>query len=453
MKHEKKEKLINELFALYEKNNVKYCLLRNFDFKSLQPNDDIDIVVETRSKKLNEKIVKILTATSDYILIENFKFNDNNVYTILIKDNYKIDVIHIHFQYNLRLNQITINKQNQIYLYNEKMIENTVKFKNYYILEKKYYIYVLLIHSVYDKGYFKENYSLELSREISKINLSELEEIFKENFPGDLSSNLYEILENKDYFELIENKEKIFSVNYSYKDYLDYKINKTRQYINWIKKILFSKGIFFTLLGPDGAGKSTIAKAVYSKIAYQKKEVLYLGSSKTKFLSFIKKKNEKSTSPRMNVSVKPSRKFISPYKNRVRVYIRAIYNLVEDAIYYMKYIKPKVSTDKIIIGDRYFYDVLTIKNSKMIPLIEYIILKLLPKPKFSILLLAEPKVIWTRKQELSIDEITRITNEFRRLKRKYTFLNIKEVENSDVETASEKIIEELWSELVKKHKK
>lgn len=138
-----------------------------------------------------------------------------------------------------------------------------------------------------------------------------------------------------------------------------------------------------TILGPDGSGKTTLAKSVVN--ALNGSEYVYLGHNpkQRKYLwlnNFLKGKKSQF------VLFKPFRRFLITFND------------------YLEYRKSKVRTR---ISDRWIIDALiqTKKFKRLMRFYYAAVLKFFPRPDLVILLDGDGEKIWQRKKELNPDLI------------------------------------------------
>ena len=450
MKPSRKVKFLKTLMCSYKEAGLRYCFLRSGSLESLAEGDDIDIVLDERKKKLNQKIIQDIADASKVILHKNFEFNDNTVYTLFIRSNDMIEVLNLHFQYNLRLKQISISFNNQIYLHNSDILRGIEYPNDYPVISSKLYAYALTIHAVFDKGYFKEEYKEYIVESIKTIDKDSLYEVFKNHFPGKVNKKLIQYLFNGDFERILENKKNIFNNFSSVKYFALYFINNLRRLASLFRKMHKPKGVFLALLGPDGSGKSTIIQELQNRIEFKRQKVVFLGIRKRhgllKFLPKVKKVPNHSLAQTENY---PS-SFES--KKKLRSLFRTVYHLISYSLFYYFKIFPYLVKGYIVFGDRYFYDLLVLKDAHMSRSLKKAFLIAMPSPNFSVLLKMDPKIIHTRKSELSVNEISRQLTEFEALGRIHHKPKIKVFKNLAIDSTSNEVLEVLWKELTNKYK-
>ena len=184
------------------------------------------------------------------------------------------------------------------------------------------------------------------------------------------------------------------------------------QGVRGVRRILYPSGLFVVFLGPDGAGKSTIATTTLQSISH--------GFRRTKhfhwrpgLLPRPRKKNGKSRDN--DDSDLPSLK--SKYGPGMSL-VRFLYYYVDFVIgYWVKIYPVKIATG-LIFGERYYFDILVHPERYGFDLPVWFLRGLMvfvPKPDLTILLGCDPEVIVERKAELPIDEVDRQLTAYRQL--------------------------------------
>jgi thymidylate kinase len=187
--------------------------------------------------------------------------------------------------------------------------------------------------------------------------------------------------------------------------------------VDLLTTALNNRGFVMTLSGVDGAGKSTVLNIIISelKTRYRKDIVLlHHRPGLLPILSAVKhgsaKKAEKiagETIPRKGQN-----------KNTISSFIRFGYYFLDYLLgqfyVYLKY----VIRGKIVIYDRYYFDFIVDpkrSNIQLNPKIMKALYKLIGEPKLNIVLWNDAEVVYRRKQELEVETISKLTEEYKTL--------------------------------------
>lgn len=160
------------------------------------------------------------------------------------------------------------------------------------------------------------------------------------------------------------------------------------------------KGLFICFEGADGVGKSTIINKIVPILMEQ--------NSFADYVYFHWKPIKKE----MCINRIPSSPSQDPRGKNPR---NLLLSLVFLSYHYLCYLygyffilKPQIKKERLIIADRYTYDIYLDPKRFRLSLPKWILrafVKLLPQPNVTIALTASPETIISRKPELSVDEI------------------------------------------------
>ncbi len=178
------------------------------------------------------------------------------------------------------------------------------------------------------------------------------------------------------------------------------------------KRILKPAGVSIALTGTDGSGKSTVINAItpvltqalHSKVYYEHLRPNWLPALGVAAGKRAKGDGSPVTDPH---SKKPSG-FIGSL-------VRLAYYWLDYSVGYMRVVYPRlVRRAHITLFDRYYYDVIMDPRRMRISLPRWVMkmaFSLVPKPKLVICLGAAPEVLYARKPETSLEEVTRQVGE------------------------------------------
>ncbi|MFK8039671.1 MAG: hypothetical protein AB8B74_15370 [Crocinitomicaceae bacterium] len=277
-------------------------------------------------------------------------------------------------------------------------------------------------------------------------------------FKTNTINNAFNYINNKynlgysDYSDLYKSKHaqksqvKKIVFNQSFQNIPSKIFNTYNYFKDTLKSIINNRGFIITLSGVDGAGKSTVLSRVHEQLQTQfRKEVVLLRHRPAilPILSAVKhggsKKAEKKASERLprtgtnNSKLSSSLRFAYYYTDY----------LIGQLYVFFKYI----IRGKIVLYDRYYFDFIADCERSNIRLNKKVIRTLyafVAKPKLNILLWADAKVIYKRKQELEPETITRLTQDykklFKRFDRRYKKDTYKVVKNVDLDFTVDTIV-------------
>lgn len=168
------------------------------------------------------------------------------------------------------------------------------------------------------------------------------------------------------------------------------------------------RGLFFSLSGPDGSGKTTIINKVIDVLSQVNHPHLF-HFRPTLF------PNLGEVGVKVKIKEEVDRRFEMPHRGKrngvINSLIRLIYYMLDYVLGYYFTILPILYRKQIVIFDRYFTDIIVdsersgiFLNYKYIYLLRYLV----PRCSYNFQILVDPEEILKRKQELSLAAINRI---------------------------------------------
>lgn len=165
--------------------------------------------------------------------------------------------------------------------------------------------------------------------------------------------------------------------------------------------IAHDKGLWLVLIGPDGVGKTSVAKGIFLEVADRFESLRYHHwiAPWTHPLYFDVPDGGGRFEP------DPCRGgFIGNFLSLVRL----ARNVLRAWLGYLLRIRPHLRRNRLVLGDRYLFNYLLDPKSVRYgaaPCWVRLALRLVPKPDIVISLVADPDVIHARKDELTVAEI------------------------------------------------
>ncbi|MFC1772732.1 glycosyltransferase [Pseudomonadota bacterium] len=170
----------------------------------------------------------------------------------------------------------------------------------------------------------------------------------------------------------------------------------------------YKNGMFVVLLGPDGSGKSTLANGI-AQIAESEFQGLEHFHWRPGLLPKLSRQKEGQSTSKKEAAASDAPPTESAYGTIVSL-VRYLYYLSDFVIGYWWIIRPQVSRGTLVLGERWYYDVIAYPARYGFKLPIWLLRLgswLLPNPDLVVLLSADPEVIHARKPELApalIDE-------------------------------------------------
>jgi thymidylate kinase len=402
--------ILKELIDKLNENNIRYFIIRNYEgLPNNNPSKDVDIIVDPK-----------FLETAKNFLKEVYKQNSIIYY-------YEISFAYLHcchgmnpkseFAIHIDIIGSYVSKGSEIFSF-EELYSQTENYNGICVMNKYFEGVMVFIYKQF-------NYTPVLKDEYKDI-IYKTHKAYPE-FKNLISSLVGKELTEKIFLE-IEKKKFDKMVNYSGELTKSLRLYAFRkQPIKTIKfSILFIWERFyrliidyrnyskvFSVMAPDGAGKTTFLEALIEKIEYcfvcdkkDKKCTVYhfrpellpnLGALGERVK--IKEQDKDFTNPHR---LKPANKFSS--------FLRISYYWLDYIIGFNFLVRKDVQYDRFSVFDRYSYDLLVDPTRSRLNLPKWIrklFVKCMPHPEIVFYLDAAPDVIYKRKQELTLDEIVR----------------------------------------------
>ncbi|MBS3116597.1 hypothetical protein J4421_03280 [Candidatus Woesearchaeota archaeon] len=368
-----RDEKINEYKKVLEelnKENINYALLRNYEFLIDQtyPVEGLDIIVAEKDFSLFHSLLLTLGFTK-----RQPQFS--------LKHKAYFKIINTKFvSFDAQMGGIYWNDMKYL---GEEVLTHRQKKEFFFVLSDDDTFIMLLVHSIIGKRYFKEKYqrllsSLAVNKEYVLGHLSKI-------FTPEIAKRLFSDAQNENF-----SRTSIYPlvILFIFRRFF-HLATFSKLFLRWlIWKKLLTPAPLISILGPDGAGKSTLVKALHDhlKETGRKTAIVYTGRGRGHLLPITKIGNlYKRTEKKHDAGkIKDSLSKKTPFQRKV-LYIASAPIFTFDLLlrYFFK-IFPKRLFHTIVITDRYSFDIMLMEN---VPLgFRKFLLSLFPKPTITILL-------------------------------------------------------------------
>ena len=421
---------IQELFNRFSKTKYAALKFTEGNIENIQDSSDIDMLI------LEKDLVAVIEYFKNSIIVNKLKIHKKSFMTTVeffFKDNtyLSIDLIY-KFQ-----------RKSTTMLDNKKMLTSATKNKSGIMVpdvrfdfEYTWLFYTLNNTSVPEKykQYFLSLSKIDISRitayvaSVYNISISNFEDVF--SYSADNHKRILNTISLNSKNRGIEKFKNIFSY-----------------VVDTLKDLINRKGIMISFSGVDGAGKTTTIEKVIEVLSQKyRRKVIVLRHRPSVFpilsaLKYGKVEAQKKAALTLPHSGKNSSMFLS----LIRFSYYFIDYIIGQPYIYFKYILKGY----VVLYDRYYFDFINDSKRSNILLPKKItksLYRFIVKPQINVFLYASPEVILNRKQEMSKEDIIKITNSYKTLFSEYGVKYKKskyiQLENISKEETLEKIIKE-----------
>ena len=189
--------------------------------------------------------------------------------------------------------------------------------------------------------------------------------------------------------------------SFSKKHFFKWVARRAMTLLRNMTRVLRPTGYFVAIVGPDGAGKSTINQSVQHAL---KRGFRHLWHFHWRPKLLPKLSRTSSAGPQQSVEAPPER---SQYRGLIS-FVRFVYYWVDFVLGYWLIIYPRRVRSTLIIGERYFPDVLVHPERYGFDIPNWLMrlaALTVPAADMTILLKDSPEAIFKRKPELSVKKI------------------------------------------------
>lgn len=423
--------LLIPFFRELKINNIRYCILRGYEDLPQKTRYDVDIAIDESSLSLVLFILDNAAKESGWSLI-NSVLKNGFCRIILYHPDYEKITLPIDLMWKYQYRGIS-------YSNNEIILNDTQQYNSLNVAHAGYESAISFIGKmIIGKG---RKISSEKRIRIQKLAIEDKQRfisVLSFYFQKETINKLLKAIQIGDWEGAFSLRWKLIKESISKTGIIKFASSFAKSILESFKGKIHRRGtmsvkggLFIVLLGPDGSGKTTIAKELdkelntlfhFSKYYHGRFHLFpQLGGIKKVLNIFLKKRPGIKEGSTLNSN--------TIKRDKLSV-IRSSINII---YYGFEYIFGRISIwiklrkNTLIIVDRYFYDYLLHPEYVNAP--RWLIMfftKLIPQPDLIMLIKCDSKVIFKRKEELPLDEIERqqlLLNTFEKLLRKTVKIN------------------------------
>lgn len=413
--------VFKKILTEFNKKNIRYCVLRNYEFlldSKIKQEFDFDITIQKEDlRKMEETLIKLGFVKRKK---PQFSLKHQSYGKYVSKEKKRIS-------FDIQVDGIYWNDIS--YLSIAQIIQRRIKKGDIYILSDEDSFIMYLCHSILGKRNleYKNGKYKSILIDLTKKNLdtryinNNLAKVFNKEKAEFLIKSVY-----SRNFKCI--KIKINSLIFNY--ILKKPITFTKLAFRWfftpkycplrkipLVKYLVPSRMMISFIGPDGSGKSTNALRLKEALEKNKRQasLLYVGRGRANILPIKKISNAYK-----KIEIKKPKK-TSLLKTIIYTLAALVYT-IDLLLRYLFKVLPKRKSGKMVITDRYASDILLMPN---VPLgFKKFLLSFFPKPTLTFYLYNSPGNLNERRKH-PVEDIKRQLKLFPILTKKFNAISIK----------------------------
>lgn len=386
-----------ELFSYLEKKDIEYCVIGDSESLPEVIDGDVDIVFSNENYILAPEILKDFCGSSGCRLVQELKHEVTASYYALSYTDESSKNYYLHPDICSDYYRDT-----RLLISSEQILRNRKRAKYQNGQEKSFYIAAPEIDFIY-----------YLIKKIEKgsVNQKQFDHIISRYYEAetrckDMALNYFTSAEVGDVIRVIQENE-LNSLNAMLASLAHgllvnrraTTLDRYKNILRGLKRIIQPTGLTISFLGPDGAGKTAIGEYLERDLAPAFRGVRRFHLKPSALL-------KSRVQPEINVSNPHSQ----PLRGWVASFIKLGYFLADYIWGYVSLIQLLKARSHLIIFDRYFHDLLIdpvrYRYGAPLSLAKFTSI-FIPKPDLFIVLDAPAEVIQARKQEVSLAETER----------------------------------------------
>ena len=397
--------LIKCFFEVLSEKNIEYAVLRNYEKLPFETSRDIDLYFDQSNCALAFQCLSEAAEGNGFFVVKDTqKFKYRKV--IISSNESPLDSF---FQFDFFMNE---NLFGNDFFSSLEWQTSVHPDNNLKIPTKLCFVVSLLLTSVFH-GDIKSRYIKTINIELADDKLlSEVMTILYKKIGRTVADSLlYEIRAGNSQFPQLRVKSRlIFSLKHFFEKPLVSLVNILKFLKGHLLLLMKPPGKFIVFVAPDGSGKTTTINEIGKRAVPEMftDSIYFHGHFSTlPELKFIKNIFGRG---KIDTSKEEDPKVVQPIQSIPDVKLKYVY-ITYYAINNLLML-PRLFMwrwrNRIVIGDRYFYDYyiqngFNWRSTFYLDLLTYLI----PKPDYTIYLKNTPEVVFSRKPEISIDEIQR----------------------------------------------
>ena len=389
--------MIEPILKALNKFNITYCILHGWQSLPEDLSSDLDIIIVPDNLSALEKA---LSSCDGAKIIQLLQHETTGYYFVLaVRNGDAISFIPIDVATDYRL-------KGRIFFTADELLAGRRRSKYFWVSSPQVEFNYLLVKKIM-KGYIPEHQEKRTTKLAHELG-NEAHSIVVSLFGHTTGNTVIPLIQDGNWDILKKNFSKLRKVllrQICKRDPLNpirYRIPELNRL--W-QRLTHPTGLFIAVLGPDGAGKSTFIRNLGESlpIVFRKMDTFHLRPG------IMGRKNSKG--PVTDPHGKPPRSLFFSL-------LKILYFLLDYGLGYLLKVRPKLSRSTLVLFDRYYDDLLVdplrYRYGRPLSLVRFT-RRFIPKPDLFLVLDVPVETLMDRKQEVSLSELKRQRDGYRKL--------------------------------------
>lgn len=410
--------ILSSFLYSMEKNLIRYVILKNAEGLPYENfSKDIDILIEPGKYKQASKLLK-----------ESYKEHGVSYYRI-----HKFERLRCWYGFNpttelaihIDLLEGFLHKGFELFPFDVFYLHAKKNKNGIYVLDELYDTIILLLHSTICYHRIKDKYAEKIAK-IYELNKIEMRDILNKVLGLKASNRMCKLLDEGNYTQIASDG-KMFSHATKWRIFIKrpfFSVLNVSDFL-WEKflRLIWDSdkyNIFMSVHAPDGTGKTTFIQEFCQLLGFYHvcapEDLTRIYHYRPCVLPNLGAAGEKAG------IMKQDKDFTNPHRAKpvgtISSLIRMLYYTSDYILGIPLILRRNAQFDKITVYDRYIYDLVVDPARTRIALprwVRMLFVKFAKKPQLSFVLNTDADTFIKRKQELTLDEISRQLKEFKEM--------------------------------------
>ena len=402
-------RVMTRLLAAYERSHIRYVVLRNYERWPEDFGKDVDLVVHRDDLAVSHLIVADVARELDLEWSVRRKRSGHYTYYLLPTP---VDGVERGVLLDIRPDLV---HHGFCYLPGEVVLAGRRRHERFCVPTPAMESLGILLHCVIDAKSVRPSYAERL-RQLGTGDVEELRKAAVALVGAKLAERLIALLDARMAESATALRGRLLVAGACRHPGAAARWIRARSGAVWdrVRDFILPPGEMVILVGPDGAGKSTLTEQVVRRLSATRipASPVYLGAQKPLLPT-------RKWSQQVRRAMGQSQKAKGPKDVDRKQRLRGLLHIMADKwARYLVYVRPRLVRGEVVVVDRYFYDLRTFAHPLVKSrFVEGFVMRLIPEPALAFCLVADPELITIRKHELTVAETARQIECYRGIRR------------------------------------